>query len=154
MSVRTRSIRTPRRELGRRKLEGKDGARWPLVGDRNDEPDPAPIVDDDLEVVVADAMTVGRGRPATGPMTTTIGHAAELLVVLVEQGARMAGDVADRDPGRPVGIPKPAEAGAPKGRVDGRSRVASQRGEPVWAPPSIDSGRHDRLGLGRRQRPW
>ena len=73
-----------------------------LVGHRHDDREPAGVVDDDLEVVVAEhGVPMSRGAPATDPMAATVGDAAELLVVLVEQGARMAGHVADRGPGRP-----------------------------------------------------
>jgi len=86
-------------------------------------------------------------------VASAVGHPAELLVVLVEEGTRVAGLVADRDPGRPVGIVQPTETGAPEGGVHGRAGMAGQRRQAMRAPATLDPGSDDRLRLVGRQRP-
>ena len=76
----------------------------------------------------------------------------ELLVVLVEQGARVAGDVADRRRGHPVGVAQPAETAADQDPVDRRGRPPEQRPEAIGAVSPVGAGRED-LGLGGRAQP-
>ena len=64
-------------------------------------------------------------------MAATVGHAAELLVVLVQEGARMAGHIAHRRAGHPVGIRQATDAVPAEDGVAGRARPAGQIGETV-----------------------
>ena len=68
-----------------------------------------------------------RGRSTRQPPPS--GIRPELLVVLVEQGARVAGDVADRRRGHPVGVAQAAEA-APARGPGARSRAAARAAGP------------------------
>ncbi len=94
-------------EHRQRRGEGRRRAGATLVGDLDDDQASAPIVDDHLEVVVAEAGSMGmRGvGPAERPVRATIGDPAELLVILVDEGTRMADLVAtDGQAGRPVDV--------------------------------------------------
>jgi hypothetical protein len=51
-------------------------------------------------------------------------HAAQLLVVDVEQRTGMAGHVAHRCGSQPVSVAQAAQAGPAQGVVDGRQRMA------------------------------
>jgi len=75
-------------ELDGRELERPGRAGRSLIGHRDDDGDPTPIVDDDLEVVIAEGLAAGGFRPTVDPMAAAVGHPAELLVVLVEEGTR------------------------------------------------------------------
>ena len=80
--------------------QGRGGAGRALVGDLGDVGEPGGVVDDDLEVVVADgARRVARppSVAAEHPVPAAVGDPAELLVVLVDELARVLADVADRD---------------------------------------------------------
>ena len=62
--------------------------------------EPGLIVDDDLEMIIAETGLVQPGltRATKQTMTAPVGDPAELLVVLVDEGARVVMDVADRHP--------------------------------------------------------
>lgn len=94
-----------RRELGGGGLEPVRGARRGLVRHRHDDQVAARVVDDDLEVRVPGvAVPVVRCVEAPqAPPAAAVGDAAELLVVLVEERARVAGDVPHGRRGRPCG---------------------------------------------------
>jgi hypothetical protein len=68
---------------------------------------PAGIVDDHLEVVVAnDPPVVGRATSSTeDPPAPAIRDPALLLVVLMDERAGMTSDVANRCSRHPVGVP-------------------------------------------------
>ena len=116
-------------ELADGVLHGPRGARAALVGDGHDDGVAAGVVDEHLEVVVADAamVAVARPGPAEDPPTAAVGHPAELLVVLVDERARMARDIADRSRGHPVGVAQAVEAGPAEDAVDRRARVPGER---------------------------
>ena len=141
-------------ELDGRELKRPGRAGRSLIGHLDDEGDPAPIVDDDLEVVIAEGLAAGGFRPTVDPMAAAGGHPAELLVVLVEEGTRVTGLVADRGTGRAIGIPQPADAGPSERGIDRRSGMAGQRRQSVRATAALDPGGEDRLGLLDWQRPW
>jgi hypothetical protein len=112
------------------------------------------VVDDDLEVVIPEpAAPAGRlGRATEHPVAAPVGDASELLVVLVDERARVIVDVADGDPAETVGVPQSAVAGPGKDRIHGRARVTGQGSEAVGTPASVDPGTEDRRDLvGWRQ---
>ena len=98
------------------------------------------IVDDDLEVFVADGASPV--APPSGlaehAMPAAVGDAPELLVVLVNERTRMVMDVADGDARQAIGIPQPGVAGPPQDGVDGRAGMPGQRADPVRYPASLD----------------
>jgi hypothetical protein len=55
----------------------------------------------------APAMPMRSGRPTQQPVAAAVGDPPQLLVVLVDERARVIMDVADRDTGQPVGIAQP-----------------------------------------------
>ena len=90
-------------------------------------------------------MTAVAVSPATEHApAAAVGHPAELLVVLVDEGAGMAGDIADGGPGHPVGIAQPAEAGPSEDAVDRRARMACERRQAGRAVPSERARPKDR----------
>ena len=91
--------------------------------------------------------------PAMHPVATTIGHAGELLVVLVEQGARVTGDVADRCPGELVAMVEPAHARPTQHVTDGGTGIPGQIRQTVWPVAALDPGREDGLDGRSWQRP-
>ena len=108
LSVRTRSTRIPtsaNRAIGPRAPTRRLGA---LVGDLHDDGIAAGVVDEDLEVVVARTLR-SRRHPGRGAPPAAVGDPTELLVVLVDERSRMAGHVADRDAGHPVGVAQAVE---------------------------------------------
>ena len=98
------------------------------------------IVDDDLEVFVADGASPV--APPSGlaehAMPAAVGDAPELLVVLVDELAGTLAHVAHRHPRGPVGVAEPAEAVAGQHRVHGRAGMPGQRADPVRYPASLD----------------
>jgi hypothetical protein len=78
---------------------------------------------------------------------TTVRYASELLVVLVDESARMAGDISDGGGCHPVGIKQTVEAPADQDAVNGRARSAEQWTEPIG---SIACARSDGQDLGFR----
>ena len=93
-------------QLGQGPVERSRGAGARLVGDPDQQPPAGTVVDEGLEVVVAAAaMPTGGRRPAQDPVAATVGDAAQLLVVLVEQLPGMADLIAaDRQPAGPVEV--------------------------------------------------
>ncbi len=79
---------------------------------------------------------------------------AELLVVLVEQRSRMAGDVADGCAGELVGLVEPAHARARQDVRYGRAGVAREVGQPVRPVAVGDPRAEDGLDLLPGKRPW
>jgi hypothetical protein len=75
-------------------------------------------------VVVAWATTrdAWSERSSENSVTATVGDATELLVVLVDESARMAGDVSHRSGSDPIGITEPIEAAPGEDSMDRRSR--------------------------------
>jgi hypothetical protein len=72
-----------------------------FVGYGHDDGIPAGVVDEHLEMLVAGVGMTAMAVPtaAEDAPAATVGHPAELLVVLVDERAGMAGDVADRGTG-------------------------------------------------------
>ena len=109
-------------------LDGPRRALAALVGDRHDHAIAAGVVDEHLEMVVAADAAVLRGvAPTEDAPATAVGHPTELLVVLVDERARMAGHVADRGAGHPIGVAQAVEAGPAEDAVDGRAGVPGER---------------------------
>lgn len=80
------------REAGHGQLDRPRRARAALIGDGHDDGVAAGVVDEDLEMVVASHAPVLRRAAATeDPPAAPVGHPPQLLVVLVDEGARMAG---------------------------------------------------------------
>ena len=73
-------------------------------------------------------------------MATAVGDAPQLLVVLVDERARVVVDVADRDATQAVGVAQPAVAGPGQDGVHGRARDARVRG-PIRCGPQRRSTR-------------
>ena len=69
-------------------------------------------------LVAATLQTANLGRLTDRPPAAAVRDATQLLVVLVDERSRMAGDVADGRCGHPIGVPEPAEAAAPEDPVD------------------------------------
>jgi len=76
-------------------------------------------------------------------MPAAVGDTAELLVILVQQRARVAGDIAHRRQGHPIGIAHAADATSLKHPVDRRGRSPEERAQPVG---TIAPGRPGRPG--------
>jgi hypothetical protein len=91
---------------------------------------------------------------AQDPPAAAVRHPAELLVVLVDEGARVAGDVADRSRGHPVGVAQAVEAGPPEDAVDRRAGMTGQRGQPGRAVPPPGACPEDRRGHLVRRAAW
>ena len=126
-------------------LECCDRARRGLVGDRHDDRVPAGVVDHDLEVLVPHpAVAVVRGTvTAEDTPAAAVRDPAQLLVVLVDERAGVAGDVADGSGRHPVGITQPAEAAPDEDPVDGRWRSSEERTEAVGTVPPARPGGED-----------
>jgi len=101
------------------------------------------LVSDLLPLVVARAVAAER------PPATAVGDPALLLVVLVDERARVAGDIADRGGRHPVGVAQPAEAAPGEDPVDRRRRPPEQWAEAIGAVSPARPGGED-LGLCRR----
>jgi hypothetical protein len=135
------------RELGRRDLECPSRRTSGLVGHMHDDPQAAVIIDDDLDMVVADPLAARTFEPAEDSMSAAIGDTAELLVVLVDERSRMAGDIANRRSRDPVGVTEAVEAAADQDAMDCRARSAKQRTKPVGTVSGVGSDGQD-LGFG------
>jgi len=108
--------------------QGPAGAAGALVGDVGDVCQAGGIVDDDLEVVVAEtpapAVAMRSGRSPEDPVATAVGDPSELLVVLVDERARVVVHVADGHARQSIGIAQAAVSRPGQDRVHGRARVA------------------------------
>ncbi len=67
-------------------------------------------------------------------------------MILVDERARVAGYIADRCAGHPVGVVQAIEAGAAQDAVDGRTGIAGQRGQAGRTIASTGTGSDDRRG--------
>jgi len=137
-----------RGELADGLLDRPRGALSTFVGDGHDDGVPAGIVDEHLEVLVADSgvsMMAVEAAAADSP-ATALRHPAELLVVLVDEGSRVAGDVTDRRRGHPVGVAEAVEAGPAEDAIDCRARMAGERSQTGRAISSPGAGPQDRRG--------
>jgi hypothetical protein len=103
------------------------------------------------------AMTVRSGFSAERSVTPTVGYPPELLVILMDEGSRVAGDIADRRGRDPVAIGQAVEAAADQDSVDRRAWAAQERPESIRAVSSALSGGQDllfgRLGEPARRTP-
>ena len=87
-------------------------------------------------------------------MPAALGDPAELLVVLVDERARMTDLVApDRDAGWAIEIRQTRCSGPAKDRRDRRDRVAEERTQTIGPPAALASGGEDPPDLGRRGPP-
>jgi hypothetical protein len=82
------------------------------------DPEPAVVIDDDFDVVVALAGPMRKTWSAEHPMPAAIGDPTELLVVLVNERTRMAGDITDGSSSDSVGIDETVEAAAGQNSMD------------------------------------
>jgi hypothetical protein len=114
------------------------------------------VVDNDFDVVVAEAgsVPVRSQFPTERPMPATIGNTTELLVVLVDESPRMAGDISNRSRGHPVAIDQTVEAATDKDPVDGRARSTQDRAESIGSVSGAGSSREDLGFRGLRQPAW
>lgn len=127
--------------------------RGRVVGDRYDDRQAAGVVDDDLEVLVPDLrpLMVARAVSSERPPAAAIGDAPKLLVILMDERSRMAGDVADRRRRHSVGIAQSAEAAPDRDPVDRRGWSVEERTESVGTVSPTGAGGED-IGLdGRAQ---
>ena len=85
-------------------------------------------------------------------MAAAVGDPAELLVVLVDEGTRVADLVAaDGQPGRAIDVGQPRQPAATQDGADGRGREAEQRSEAIGPLAPRESGGEDPLDLARRR---
>jgi len=141
-------------ELSRGRLKGEHRTRGGLVGHGHDDGIARGVVDHDLEMLIAGRRMLGMLHliPTADAPAATVGDAAKLLVVLVQEGSRMAGDIADRRRGHPVGVAQPAEAAALEDPVHGRRRQAQEWSQSIRAIPPTGAGGQD-LDLDRSRQP-
>ncbi len=85
-------------------------------------------------------------------MAAARGDATELLVVLVDERARVVVDVADRHAARSVGVAQPTHPGPAEDLADRRARMTGQRRQAVWPVSPADPGADDEIDLLGRQR--
>jgi hypothetical protein len=132
-------------EAGDSQFDRPRGALTPLIGDRHHHRVAAGVVDEHLEMVIAPrAAVLRRQAAAEDAPAATVRHAAELLVVLVDERTRMAGHVADRSSGDAVAVVQAVEAGAPQDAVDGRARMTRERRQARRAVAAPGAGPDDR----------
>jgi hypothetical protein len=81
-------------------------------------------------------------------MTTALGNAAELLVVLVNESSRMASYVSNRSSRDPVGVSETIEASSDEHTMDSGARSSQERAESVWTVSGPGSSVQD-LSLRR-----
>lgn len=120
-------------ELGRGGLKSTGGRGSRVIRHRDHHGVTAGVVDHDLYVVVSGLAPAAlrSTAPAEGSPPATVRYPAELLVVLMDEGSGMAGDIADRSDSHPVGISEPIEAAADQDSMDGRWRPTEQRAESI-----------------------
>ena len=126
-----------------------------LVRNGHDDRLTAAIVDDHLEVVVARAMASVAPHPvaAVHAVATAVRDPAELLVVLVHEGARMTELVsADGQTRRPVQVSEPGHPVPTQHRGDRRGRVAQEWSQAIGSPAPFLSRGNDAGDLVRRRR--
>jgi hypothetical protein len=113
-------------ELGRGDLKRPSRRDSRLVRDRDHDSEPAVVIDDDFDVVVAEAGSVPvRSQFSTErPMPAAIRNTTELLVVLVDESPRMAGDISNRCSRDPVDVSQSVEAAANQDSMNRRARSA------------------------------
>ena len=144
-------------EAGNGQLDRPRGTLAALVGDGHHDGIPAGVVDEHLEVVVADASAVtrmGMTLAAEHSPATAVRDPSELLVVLVDEGSRMTGHVADRSGGHPVGVTQPVEAGPAEDAVDRRAGMARERRQAGRAIASPSPRSKDRRSHGVGRAAW
>ena len=118
-------------EEGRRLAQERSTRRAPLVGVADGIGDPAHVVDDLVDVVVA---AMGPWRAVASPpeaVATAVGDTPQLLDVHVEQLPGVLADVADGDARGSVPIGQAREAMAAQDIADGRAREVQGRGQAV-----------------------
>ncbi len=129
-----------------------DGAGGPFIIDESHEAEPGGVVDEDLEVVVAVASVAVRSAlPPEHAVATGGGHSPQLLVVLVEQHAGMAGDVAQGSAGQHVFLVEAAHAGTLEDVRDGRAGMTREIGQAMRAKAVGDPRSEDGLDAFLRQ---
>ena len=75
-------------------------------------------------------------------------------MILVDEGAGVAGDIADRGGGQSIGVAQAVEAGSAEDAVDRRARVAGERRQAGRAIASPGSRAKDRRGHLVRRATW
>jgi hypothetical protein len=127
-------------------LDRPRGALGTLVGDRDDDGVAAGVVDEHLEMLVADLGVAAVSVPtaAQHAPAAAVGHPTEQLVVLVNERTRVTGDVPNRRSGHPIGVMESVEAGPPEDAVDRRARMAGERRQAGRTIPSAGAGPEDR----------
>jgi hypothetical protein len=107
------------------------------------------VIDDDFDVVKACRSTADLRTSDTTEhsVASAIGNAPKLLVVLMDEGARMASDITNRSSRDSIGIGETVEAAADKDSMNRRSRSSQDRAEAVRSIAGALASRQD-LGLG------
>lgn len=86
-------------------------------------------------------------EPAERPPAAARRDPPELLVILMDERSRVAGDIADRGRGHLVGVAQPAESAPGEDPMDGRGWSTEEWPEPVGPIPPGRSRGED-LGFG------
>ena len=143
-------VREERNRLG----DEADGARCLLVGTDGNVRDACGVVDCDVEVVVPDPP-IAPGVRSEHPVTAAGRHASEAFDVDVDELARPFPDIADGNPGEPIGVGEPAHAMPAQDAVHRRAGMTQQRAQAMRTdtqPSPCDEDPAD-LALGQRPRP-
>jgi hypothetical protein len=117
----------------------------------------APVIDDDLEMVMSEERVVGVRCEVSAecPMATAVGDSSELLVVLVDEAARMADLVAaDRQSGRSIDIDQARQGCSAQDGGDRRGWMAQVWTKTIRTPAQLGPGRHDPFDLDCRRGSW
>src|SRR5256886_12528294 len=132
-------------EAGGPKQEGGTG-RALLIGQDLAVGEAAVVVDHRVDKVVAQAPVVVRSlRPAMNSPTASVGDAAQLLHVHVDEFAGVLKLVAtDQPSSRPIQPVQAVEGVAAQGLVDGGGRMAGGGGQPVRSQLALTAQGQDR----------
>jgi hypothetical protein len=117
---------------------------------------PAPVIDDDLEMVMPETgvMSVRRDLSAEYSMSAAVGDPSELLVILVDEAARMTDLItAYRQSCRSIDIGQARQTSSAQYGSDGRGRMAEVWTEPIRTPAQLVPSGDDPLDLDRRRDP-
>jgi hypothetical protein len=133
--------------------QSRSCTRAGLVRNLDHDRSPAPVIDDDFEMVVAEAFVARCNVSSKSPVTAPVGDPPELLVILMDETAWMTDLVAaDRQACRSVDVGQARHVGSAQDSRDGRGRVAKVWTEPIRTPAQLVPGAHDPLDFDGRRR--